>query len=172
VVKRPKWLSPPDEPPAPDDPGYRFWKYANDMPVSRRAVWLEPYIAAEPTLALWIDALEAIDKNDDKAALVALLKSKYPLANYARFYLADLLERYQFKKKQGARRTAAYDQTETEVVLAYAVGEMKSLVENEKKSFAVALAQVSKSRNIPEPILDGAYRGTRFSTRRIAKHGP
>jgi hypothetical protein len=166
VAKRPQWLPPPEEPPAPDEPGYDFWKYANDMPLSQRAVWLAPYIAAEPTLAPWIDAFEAIDKNDDKTALMALLKSNHPLSKRARFYLANLLERHQLKKKQGARETPAYEQSETDVALAYAVGEMKDLIENEKKSFVDALAQVSESRSIPDNTLDNAYKGKRRSTRR------
>lgn len=164
MVKRvpPGWLP---KAPAPDDPGYPFWKYADNMPVSRRAIWLEPQLAAEPTLAAWVDALEAADKRNDKKSLADLLKSNHLLGDHARYYIADWIE---LQGANGAPRTPAYDRTATEAALAVAIALVKEQVED-GVSVANALADVSKSGGIPPDTLEGAYLGTRGSTRAMAK---
>jgi len=41
----------------------------------------------------WIDALEDLDMRGDRTTLVDLLRSRYPLDDEAREFLADLIER-------------------------------------------------------------------------------
>jgi hypothetical protein len=62
-----------------------------------RAFWLPNSDSDE-----WVTALEALDKRGDKRALLDLLRSGRDLPRDARSYLADLPERYQFKRLRPA----------------------------------------------------------------------
>ena len=68
-------------------------------------------MAPSDELKPWIDALKAIDEKGNKGPLIELLKSKGLMSAKARFYLADLLTRYNFKKPWGGRATPAYTST-------------------------------------------------------------
>ncbi len=51
----------------------------------------------------WIDALRSVDEDNEKKPLVNLLKSDAPMPDNARWYLSDLLERFNLKKRPGGR---------------------------------------------------------------------
>lgn len=146
-----------------DMPGYE------KRPFLDRAYWLD----IEPVTEPWISALEAIDARGDKAALLGLLVSDRELPHDARVYLADLLERHQFKRKQGHQATPLYGLSRDDQLLYCAVTEMQ-LIRDADKSVRVkdALEEVSKRRNIPPEKLLVAYHGRRGSMRRLNKRRP
>ena len=205
MVKRPAWLPKldPAPPPRAGEPGYVFWKYANerahtDAPGWR--IWLWPYFSAEPSLERWVLAYAAIDKQRDPAPLVSLLKSSDPLKHYASQYLANLLERHDLKdargavidlsdvaalllkadaelprnarlqladqldqnllkKKHGPPKIPAYEQSEVDVELNFALEEAIELAEA-IETVEQALLQISKSNN---ETVDKFLRGLRVS---------
>lgn len=116
----------------------------------------------------WIAAFEAFDTHGDKGPLLHLLKSTGLLRD---FYLADLLERHQFKKKPGHQATPAYDTTDKELDLDLAKKAVREKVNN-GSSVLKALEEESKARGIPLNALALAYKGSRGSTRRMAKRRP
>jgi hypothetical protein len=132
----------------------------------------------------WIEAFETIDKRGDKAPLLELLKSKSDLPRDVRWYLADLLARHQLKKKRGAQATPAYDRTDVEAVLIWAIDDVRGLVKR-GMSVADALEKVVESRGYKINVSDEdtigdkflrklalAYKGNRGSTNRMKKRRP
>lgn len=75
------------------------------MVAVRRAFphWLYPGGEMQP----WIDALRAIDNDGDKGPLIELLRDNARIPRAAKWYIADLLERYRLEG--GKKRTPAYD---------------------------------------------------------------
>jgi hypothetical protein len=133
-----------------------------------RAFWLGEGSTAH--LDPWIKALEAIDKRADKKPLIDMLKSNFELPSDARFFLADLIERYEFMRPSHRPRTPAYDRTAAEAMLDWAVGRVRDYVEN-GMSVKDALAKAA-SAGVPEPILADRYAGRRASSRRMKKRRP
>jgi hypothetical protein len=117
----------------------------------------------------WMGALEAIDKLGDKKPLIALLNSELDLPRKARGHLANLLDRYQLKKKKGGQSTPTYDSSPAEATLALDVEAVNKLIKNGTSS-KDALAQVAERRG-PDylEILGNAQHGSRGSTNRIKK---
>jgi hypothetical protein len=116
----------------------------------------------------WIAALEAIDKRGDKRPLVTLLKSQRDLSPRARFYLADLLDRFELKRPAHRPRTPAYDRTLAEAILLWGVQEARELVKA-GMSVVDALDKAAKESSIPLEILSNAYEGKRGSTNRAKR---
>ena len=166
MSKRPKWL---------DDrqgkvPAHIRKLLANSSgqglsdAVVDRATWLDDEETGPitPALEAWITALEAIDRKGDKEPLLNFLKSNRELSRDARIYLADLLARYQLKKKRGGQTKPAYDRSEAEEMLALGINAVRYLVNPPtealrtgklvKMTVAMALDHVSDLHRIPREI--------------------
>src|SRR5689334_948178 len=112
MARRPKWLN--VEEPAPEH--IRKAKSAGrgtSDATHDEGFWHGEDAALYP----WIAALEAIDKRDDKTQLLDLLNSDDDFPQAARFYLADLLDRYQLRRKPHGQATPAYTRSEVEKTL-------------------------------------------------------
>jgi hypothetical protein len=136
-----------------------------------RAFWLDDPDSGEPITPIeaeWITAIEAIDKRGDKKPLVTMLKSQRDLSPEVRFYLADLIERYELKKPPHRPRTPAYDRTAADAMLLLGIQRVKELV---TAGMAVkgALENASKDHSIPLESLASAYYGRRGSTNRAKR---
>jgi hypothetical protein len=121
------------------------------------AFWLD-----DPSLNDWLMAFDDVDKGRGNGRLLDLLKSEHDLPHQARFYLADLLERHQLKKKRGAQSVPAYDRTYAEQRLIIAREDVRS--RESRESVETALERVSKSHGIPPEVLADAYHGRRGSS--------
>ena len=115
----------------------------------------------------WLDALQAIDQRNDNKPLLDLLRSDRPLSKRSRFFLADLIERYQFKKRRGRPPTPAYDLTDAEVRLEQAVND----VHERRKGVPVEKAQAEAAERYAVNLetLAAAYNGRLGSARRSKK---
>jgi hypothetical protein len=73
----------------------------------------------------WYNALQAIDRDGDKAPIIRLLSTKAPPASISA-HLADLLERYDLvpRRTTGPKPTATYDRSERMIDLESAVIEV------------------------------------------------
>jgi hypothetical protein len=128
------------------------------------AYWIEDR-AAVP----WVLALGKIDSDGNKDPLLELLKSSVPLPREARWYLADLLERYPLKRR--GQKHPAYDPSRTEIRLEFAKVAVRELVQD-GWSVKDAVEKLSADRKIPESILFSHYNGTYQSIRRTKKRRP
>ena len=89
----------------------------------------------------WIDALRKFDQCADKGPLLELLKSERSLPKEARWYLADLLQRYNLKRPRGWRTTPAYDRSQGEAKLIWADESVRgSIKKGENVDSAIELA--------------------------------
>ena len=104
--------------------------------------WLEPGGAIQP----WIEALWEIDRRGDKQTLLKLLRSKERMPHAARFYVADLIERYQLKRKRGgaAHQTPAYDRSPQEAKLLRAIASARQQINDEGAAPDEALKLAAK----------------------------
>lgn len=120
----------------------------------------------------WVAALEAIDQLGDKKPLMALLNSEHDLPQAARGHLANLLDRYQLKKKRGGQSTPSYDRSPAEAALICDVEAVNKLIKN-GMSVKDAVAEVAERRG-PDylVILGNAQHGSRGSTNRMKKPRP
>jgi hypothetical protein len=132
-----------------------------------RAFWL----GNDTSLDCWVTAFDDVDKRGDKGRLLDLLKSEHDLPREARFYLADLLARHELKKKRGGQSVPAYDRSDTEQRLILAIEDVRRL-RKRRVSVGEALDRVSRSHGIPLEVLAAAHRGSRGSTRRMARRRP
>jgi len=130
------------------------------------AFWLDQSDPSWP----WYLALEDIDKRGDKTALLKLLRSGEMPATIGH-HLADLLERYQLRRRPGRQRTPSYDRSDSEAVLLIAIDEVRARV---KKGMKVsdAITEVAKGYTwcrLSEDTLALAYAGQLGNMRRIGK---
>jgi hypothetical protein len=139
------------------------------IPVSHRAFWLNA--EQRQRIGPWIDALEQIDKNDNKAPLLDLLRSKRELPDEARVFLADLLERYQLTRAAHRPRTPAYDLSNSESRLSLAKEVVRAYRTN-GKSFKDAVKAAAKEHSIDENTLANFCNERRGSSRRRKKRHP
>jgi hypothetical protein len=129
--------------------------------VSDRAFWLDDRFTLH-----WADAIEAIDKDGDKEPLKDLLKSEFELTPKARFFLADMIDRYQLKPKRGRKATPAYDRSRADRILELAIEDLFT----HRGDIDTALKEVARRYNtygITEKKLKNAFEGRRGSTRRM-----
>jgi hypothetical protein len=166
MTKRPKWLDRPEKNVPEHIRKAKGTGRGTSDAMHDVAFWLSDEFDH------WVAALEAIDKRNDKEPLLALLKSECELPHAARIYLADLLSRYQLKKKRGGQSTPAYDRSLAEVALMLDVEAVRNLTKN-GMSIKDALAKVAKPRG-PDylEILGNAQHGSRGSIRRMKKRRP
>jgi hypothetical protein len=106
--------------------------------------------------------------------LLALLKSDSELPYAARVYLADLLDRYQLKKKRGGQSTAAYDRSPVDRILEAANARANELIESGMTTEG-AFEKAAKEFSIPDRGRDGVsllydfHTGKRGSSVRMKK---
>jgi hypothetical protein len=65
----------------------------------------------DPTERPWLEALSDVDVYGDKRKLLELLRSGKELSPGVRCHVADLLERYELKRRHGRQQTPSYDRT-------------------------------------------------------------
>jgi hypothetical protein len=121
----------------------------------------------DPITGRWVKAIEAFDKfGGDKEQLKSLLKSDFKLTPEARFFLADMIDRYQLKPKRGRKATPAYDRSPAERWLEYAIEDVYA----HRGDIDTAFKEVARHYNtygITEKKLKNAFDGRRGSTRRM-----
>ena len=137
------------------------------VPRYRGRKWLRP----AGTMQRWIDALLSIDRHADVKPLVALLKSNSPIPKDARWYVADLLERYQLKRKRGGKRTPAYDRSEAETWLIWAKEAVNQMTQDGTRK-ADAIERAARTYGVDSETLRSFLAGKHSSARRIAKRRP
>jgi hypothetical protein len=105
-----------------------------------------------------IEALHAIDQCGDKAPLICLLRAR------GNRYLADLLERYDLKRKRGRPQTPSYNKSDVEARLAMAVKDVRER--------GVAPCTAAERWRLDLRTLQLALEGRRGSSRRRAGTSP
>jgi hypothetical protein len=123
MTKRPKWLDRPEKNVPEHIRKAKGSGRGTSKAIHDVAFWLGDEF--DP----WVAALEAIDKRKDKGPLLALLKSDHDLPHAARVYLADLLDRYQLKRKKGGQSVAVYDRTDADRIFELANARANELIE-------------------------------------------
>ena len=113
----------------------------------------------------WLDALEAFD-NGDKAPLVDLMKSGYPMPPAIVPHLGDLLRRYDFKRPPGAPRKPSYDLSAMDVKLNSADVMVDDLMATGEWLLDDAIAEIATKRGIPVSTLTEHHAGRRRSQRK------
>ena len=99
----------------------------------------------------WLNACEAIDQRGDKEPLIACLKdANLELSHDVRWYLADLLGRYQLKRKRGARAVPAYDFSHADVMFEMAKHAMTEYNKSLEEGANYAGIDVDQLRNYLE----------------------
>jgi hypothetical protein len=149
------------------------------MGLSTRVVDNAFWLGNDTSADLWIDVLDDIDnaqddaeRNRQKQRLVDLLKSDHELSPLARYYLADLLERYNLKRPKGGRKVPAYDLSEIERRVALAISQVKNR-DKKKVTLAEAQRRAADSYRITLRSLKSAYEKPRGSARRMKeRHRP
>jgi hypothetical protein len=136
------------------------------IPVVDRAYWLDD--DQRRRSGPWIDALEQVDKRDDKGPLIALLKSQHELPCLARVYLADLIERYELTRPPHRPRTPAYDLSTAESRLTLAKEDVRAH-QARGMSFKDAVETAAKDWSTGENKLATFCAGRRGSSRRMKK---
>lgn len=136
--------------------------------VTDRGTWLDNNWFTDQ----WVDALEEIDKKDDKKSLLALLRSNLELTPDARWFLADLLERYDLRRPNHSPRVPAYDRSPAESIIFNAKRRVKELVKEKGLKVSEALEKVAIEYSLPTETLALAYNDRRGSTRRLRRRLP
>jgi hypothetical protein len=137
---------------------------------------------SDPAHDCWLYAFEAIDQRNNKGPLLELLRSGRELPAEARRHLADLIDRYQLKKKKGRSPTPEYERPFSVVRLEWAVEEVREIRETLKAKARRAgekieartcrddaLSEVSKRYGIHMEELAQAVRGQLGSFNKMKK---
>jgi hypothetical protein len=119
----------------------------------------------------WHHALEELDKKGKKGPVLSLLRSGRKLSQVVRFHLADMLDRYELKKKRGRPRGPSYDISDAERTALYARNQVRGLIKGGMKA-RDAIAKVAKEIKMSENKVANAYGGRRGSTRRVMQRMP
>lgn len=133
-----------------------------------------PYADRAPRLDVdradeaWINALAAVDENDDNGPLRALFRAGVTYSPRIGAYLDDLLERRPFRGKRGGRKTPLYGQTYAEWRISEALAEVRRMV-SEGMANENAINAVATDRDLHLTTLRNAFNGRRASTRRDRK---
>ena len=131
-----------------------------------RAFWLGKEGSQTDPINVWALAVEAIDLRGDKAPLLKLLRSAAELPPEGRAFLADLLERYELRKRKGKPRTPAYDRTLVEAMMLIGIQLVRHIRKyGVRTDDAVKLAATYLL--IDPHKLGEAYAGKRGASRRI-----
>lgn len=168
--KRPKFNRPTE---IPGPPAWLAARVAGDAgkgvstQVLDRGFWLE-----DPFTDIWVEALQTFDQEGDLKVLLALLRSKHQPSEHARYYLADMLERYQLKPRPGRKRIPAYDRTALQATLIMAEAdwmEEKALPrESRRAQEEIAAAHGIRSETFIDH-LTGKRKQSRVVNRRVPR---
>jgi hypothetical protein len=115
----------------------------------------------------WVEAIAAIDNDDNDAPLIEMLLSNAPLDAANRFHLAHLFHRKKLKHK-ATPQTPSYTSTFAEEVWANAVAAVNDLMKK-GDDLKTALDKISKSHQLDENDLADAKSGKLGSVRRAAE---
>jgi hypothetical protein len=125
----------------------------------------------DPRSRRWLEALSNVDVYGDKSKLLELLRSGEELSPDIRYHIADLLERYELKRRRGRQQTPSYDRTPGQWALEVAVERVRedvragmSVPAAIDKNAATAIGGVK----VDGGVLDAAYRG-KLGAMRFAK---
>jgi hypothetical protein len=132
------------------------------IPSARAFRFGDDYSTVDP----WIDALEALDKDGNKAELIGLMKSRYPLPREIRPHIADLLERYELKRPVGPPRKPSYTMSETDIALSIADVEVNELLAAKEWTLADAIEEIAEQRGIKAKTLRDHHAKQRRSQRK------
>jgi hypothetical protein len=122
----------------------------------------------------WVDALEAIDLRGDKTLLCSLLRNpEAELSPDVRDYLADLIERKEFKRRQGRQKVAAYAViSETNWRWELGCSLTRSYIQSgdpEDTALDKAAAEISRSREQLKSVFHGKHGAFNRSKKRRSK---
>jgi hypothetical protein len=156
MTKRPKQL----QVKTPDEVSNIYLEFAERFSKLRNQMLVLADDPSSPTNA-WVDALEDLDDRGDKRQLIALLRSKYPMLDEARDFLADLIERG-VAKPPGKPRTPKYRASDKETALAFAHSSVKRLIK-QGKTHDEAIAVIAEEIGVLEKVLANSYAGKRGS---------
>lgn len=160
MAKRPKTL------PAktPDEPSNIFLELRENFSKLRNRMVVSGDHASPSDP--WVNALEDLDDRGDKRQLIALLRSKYPLLDEARDFLANLIERG-VARPPGKPRTPRYRASDAETVLVFARSSVKKL--SKQVGLDEALTKVAEEIGVSKTVLANSYEGRRGSARPVVK---
>ena len=130
-----------------------------------------PWINCNIREWIWYYALEELDKGGKKGPFLNLLRSNWKLPPDVRFHIADMLERYELKKKRGRPRVPSYDRSDAERTAIYVRDRVRDLIKEGMKA-GDAIAKVAEENKMLESTVDNAYGGRRGSSRRVKKRMP
>jgi hypothetical protein len=118
----------------------------------------------------WYQALEELDKKGNKRQLVSLLRSGRP-SDVVSFHIADLLERYELRKKRGRPRVPSYDMSDAERNGLRMREQVRDLIKGGMKA-GNAIAKVAQENTKSAHTVANAHGGRRGSTRRVRQRMP
>jgi hypothetical protein len=116
----------------------------------------------DPRVLPWVLALDAAD-HGDRAPLCALLRSSDDLPAAARWYIADLIERYQWRRPKHRPRTPVYEMSVAEATMDMAVRAVRAGADP---------TAVAEEFEFDEVKLGNALEGKRGDERRARKRRP
>jgi uncharacterized protein YoaH (UPF0181 family) len=125
--------------------------------------WLRDLVGTEAEA--WVDAIEAIDLRGDKEPLLKLLTSQ---PGPSGILLADLLTRYQLKRRRGRQQVPLYKFTEQTVALQKAKERYGELLKT-GVSRSEALKRVAKESRISKRTTQNYIDGKNAYTREAEK---
>lgn len=119
---------------------------------------------------VWVAAVDAVYRDNNKKPLTALLRSDHELLPLARGYLADLIARG-IKRPTHRTPTPAYDMSDAEETLLFACDRVRYYVHKAPVRLTVeeAVTKVAAQLKIDPRTLANAYPGKRGATRRKNK---
>jgi hypothetical protein len=132
-----------------------------------RACWLDDI----DDNGRWYNALHDIDWHDDKTALLALLRSDEEIPASIRGHLAEMLERYNLRRRQGRQRTPSYDRTSSTAPLEWAKRAVRDAVKGGMQ-LEDALAKCALAWSVSKYTLRLAYKGQLGGMRAVRKSKP
>jgi hypothetical protein len=116
----------------------------------------------------WVDALVDLDGRANKGPLIGLLESNTPIPRLARQYLADLLVRYNLKKKPNKPKTPLYEFPPRVAELLRANEQVRRLIRHGDEP-AAAIRECARVFGFDERAVRQVYEGKDSSVRRMAK---
>lgn len=117
----------------------------------------------------WIDAFEAIDVRGDKLPLIKLLEKNIEMPWPAPWHLADLLKRYNLRKRRGRQMAPSYANPPAMQKLVRA---RKYYLRYVKEDRATAFERAAGKDGVDEEILRAFVEGKYGSKRRVQKRKP
>lgn len=116
----------------------------------------------------WIDALQALDKDDDFEPLLSLATSG-PMPPNVVVHFRDLFQRKRLTgRKRGTPATPSYDRTIAEALLDLAHEDIRDLVQQGSLT-EDAIVSVARERGVSAGTLADSFQGKRGSSNRMKR---